>query len=46
MEQIMKNKLQDKINRIVTFRDNHEQLVKIIGQTLSNESSGERSNFD
>ena len=42
MKEIVKNALQDRLNRIMVFRGHHHRLTKIIRKKLSKEKSDDR----
>jgi hypothetical protein len=45
MDNIMKNPLQDRLERIFIFRKHHYKFSQIIKKTLSNEGSGDKTNL-
>lgn len=46
MDNIMKNPLQDRLERIFIFRKHHYKFSQIIRKTLSNEVSGDKKNLE
>ena len=46
MDNIMKNPLQDRLERIFIFRKHHYKFSQIIRKTLTNEVSGDKKNLE